>query len=216
MKRNSWLLVGIVVVVILFFVLRNTREHLTGQAIPTVDDVLGYPGTPGAMQFVQWMLKNSPMPSGMNPDAYSGLTRLYIQFVYGYGANYSSAAAPLSRPDFNKDFVGPYNTQIAFLVGTGLPGSTNLPAATTPDAFTGNPYADIVYQYYYGPSSATPYVAPPPPPPSTPTPPPPAPPTPSPAASMVPSQSSPADVPSPCQAGLKSIPGGSMEFKCFS
>jgi hypothetical protein len=84
-----------------------------------------------------------------------------------------------------------------------------------------DPYAIMaVYSYYYG------TCAPPPPAPSpmsgssastpssaslAPT----APgsgPTPTP----VPSNSSTVSVPSPCHAGLQSIPGGSMEFKCFT
>ena len=208
MKRNTWILVGIVVVILLFLSHRITREHLTGQPVPTMTDVssaLNGVMTPVYTEITVWLLGYYPSATPQE-----NLTSL-IYFVL-YGPNYIKASAPLSRSDFNSDFINIYNT--------GAP-QFSVPAPLSPLAasdLNGNPWADIVYNYYYGPKSVTPYVAPtstagtlsPP----TPTPPPPA--GPSPAGSNVPSQSTPADVPSPCHAGLKSIPGGSMEFKCFS
>jgi hypothetical protein len=123
-----------------------------------------------------------------------------------------------------------FYTQLASALSTGKPSmfaktpqdiATSY-AITDPSKDTTGIYANVIYSYYFGNTPApTPYVPPTPPsisgtastpktssPISAST-------NPSPASSSS-TQPMTIGVPSPCRNSYKSIPGGSMEFKCFN
>jgi len=223
-KPVTILLVAAFVIFILLLS-RSSREHLTGATIPTVDDALAYPNTPGSQTFDEWFVPNFPQ-GGFDSTTYIQIAKATLWFVVGYSANYAKASAPLSKNDFYNDFLPVYNAEWSGMAQNGVvaPGTTG-PLGDT-STFVNNVYANLVYIYYYGPKSATPYVAPPPPPPApapAPTPAPAPAPAPStttptaapPAASSSPNQPLTFYVPQPCKTEYKSVPGGSVELRCF-
>jgi hypothetical protein len=221
MKGYVWTILGVaVVVIILVLMTRNVREHLTGQTIPSLTDALQYPNTPGSVTFDTWFVPNFPQ-GGFDTVTYLQIAKATLWFVWAYSNNYAAASAPLSKDDFYKDFLPVYNAEWTVMAENGVPapGTTGLLADTS--TFPNNAYADLVYIYYYGPASKTPYVAPsgslaplPKPPAATPTssmtntaaPP---------AASSSPNQPLTFYIPQPCKDGYKSFPGGTVDLRCF-
>ncbi len=201
---------------------RNVREHLTGQTIPSLTDALEYPDTPGSATFDAWFVPNFPQGT-MDTVVYVQVAKATLWFVWAYSPKYAAATAPLSKDDFYKDFLPVYNAELAVMDQNSIPAPGAV-AVTDPTTFANNAYADLVYVYYYGPTSKTPYVAPPTgelapiskPPAATPT-------TSSsimnsvapPAASSSPNQPLTFYIPQPCKDAYKSFPGGTVDLRCF-
>ena len=220
MVKDKWILLGILAVVVLLFIVNPTREHLTGPSIPSANDAIAYPNTPGSTAFDEWFITNFPQ-GGMDSTTYVQTARATLWFTYAYGPNYTKATAPMSATDFYKDFMPVYNTQLTVMVENRVPVPGATPV-TDPSQLTYNGYANLVYAYYYGPKSKTPYSAPS----NTLSP---IAPKPSPAASsstMAANSAPPASssspnqpltfyIPQPCKTEYKSVPGGSVELRCF-
>ena len=225
MKGHIWTILGVAVVIILLVLMnRNMREHLTGQTPPSLTDALEYPDTPGSTIFDAWFVPNFPQ-GGFDTVTYVQIAKATLWLVWAYGPNYAKATAPLSKNDFYIDFLPVYNAEWNVMAQNGVPAPGTTGPLTDPSAFANNAYADLVYIYYYGPSSKTPYV---PPkgslvPITKPTPEP----TPAGASSMMSSTTttsksgSPGQpytfyVPQPCKSEYKSVPGGTVDLKCFN
>jgi hypothetical protein len=227
MAKDKWIFLGIVVVLVLLFIVKPTREHLTGVTIPSASDAVAYPNSPGSTTFDEWFIPNFPQ-GGMDTATYLQTAKATLWFVQGYGANYTKATAPLSTTDFYKDFMPIYNTELVAMYDNQVPAPTAVPA-TDPSQLASNDYANAVYAYYYGPKSKTPYSAPSsslspiaPKPASLAPKPSPAPSQSTMAANSAPpaSSSSPNQpltfyIPQPCKTEYKSFPGGSVELRCF-
>jgi hypothetical protein len=226
MKGHIWTILGVAVVIVLLILMsRNVREHLTGQTIPSLTDALEYPNTPGSAIFDAWFVPNFPQGS-LDTVTYVQVAKATLWFVWAYSTKYAAASAPLSKDDFYKDFLPVYNAEWNVMAQNGVPApGTTGPLADT-STFPDNAYADLVYIYYYGPSSKTPYIAPPTgalSPISKPS----SEPTPAGASSMMSSTTttsksgSPGQpytfyVPQPCKSEYKSVPGGTVDLKCFN
>jgi len=221
MKKMDMILLGIVcVVALLIYINRNVREHLTGQFIPSPTDATGYPSTPGSTTFDNWFVPAYPQGS-TDPTTYMQIAKATLWFVIEYSPNYAKATVPLSKDDFYTDFLPVYNNTIVVLADNVIP-APGASFVNDPTLLASNAYAGLVYDYYYGPKSKTPYVAPP----ATlgPIAPPPKPvaPTPTfgtsaapPASSSSPNQPLTFYVPQPCKSEYKNVPGGSIEIRCF-
>jgi len=218
MKGYVWTILGVAVVfIILVLMTRNVREHLTGQTIPSLTDALEYPNTPGSVTFDTWFVPNFPQGS-LDTVTYVQVAKATLWFVWAYSTKYAAASSPLSKDDFYKDFLPVYNAEWTVMAQNGVPApGTTGPLADT-STFPNNAYADLVYIYYYGPASKTPYVppvsgssapAPTPAPSSTTTTAAP------PAASSSPNQPLTFYIPQPCKNGYKSVPGGTVDLRCF-
>lgn len=225
MKGHIWTILGVAVVIILLVLMnRNMREHLTGQTIPSLTDALEYPYTPGSTTFDAWFVPNFPQ-GGFDTVTYLQIAKATLWFVWAYSPKYAAAAAPLSKNDFYTDFLPVYNAEWNVMAQNGVPApGTTGPLADT-STFPNNAYADLVYIYYYGPSSKTPYV--PPKGSLAPITKPTSEPTPAGASSMMSSTTttsksgSPGQpytfyVPQPCKSEYKSVPGGTVDLKCFN
>lgn len=224
MKKTEWILLGVGLLILLFFVLRTTREGLTGQTVFTAQDLQdiasGNQNSQVVVKYGQWVATNWPNLLG-NVQAVDMLA-VYISF---YGSTYTSNTsipAPIGKTDdFLTQYAAALNKQPQYnntVTVQLLKDDMNIPAGGK-DLFLSN----VVYDWFYGPKSPTPYVAPmsggaakPSPmsgsaatPSSSSS-------APAPAPAPTPSTSTTVSVPSPCHAGLQSIPGGSMEFKCFN
>jgi hypothetical protein len=224
MKGYVWTILGVaVVVIILVLMTRNMREHLTGQTPPSLTDALEYPNTPGSAIFDAWFVPNFPQ-GGFDTVTYVQIAKATLWLVWAYGPKYAAATAPLSKDDFYKDFLPVYNAEWNVMAQNGVPApGTTGPLADT-STLPNNSYANLVYIYYYGPASKTPYVAPTPGS-LAPLPKPPAP-TPTTSSSMMNSTAPPAAssspnqpltfyLPQPCKNGYKSFPGGTVDLRCF-
>jgi hypothetical protein len=218
MKIDTWMIFAVAIVLIMLVLMtRNVREHLTGQTIPSLTDALEYPNTPGSVTFDTWFVPNFPQ-GGFDTVTYVQIAKATLWFVWAYSSKYTAASAPLSKDDFYTDFLPVYNAEWNVMAQNGVPapGTTGPLADTT--TFPNNAYADLVYTYYYGPASKTPYVPPvsgssapaPTPAPSssitTAAPP---------AASSSPNQPLTFYIPQPCKNGYKSVPGGTVDVRCF-
>ena len=225
MKGHIWTILGVAVVIILLVLMnRNTREHLTGQTIPSLTDALEYPYTPGSTTFDTWFVPNFPQ-GGIDTVTYVQIAKATLWFVWAYGPKYSAATAPLSKNDFYTDFLPVYNAELAVMIQNGVPAPGAV-AVTDPATLANSAYADLVYIYYYGPASKTPYVPPATPGSLAPISKPKPEPTPAGASSMMSSTTttsksgSPGQpytfyVPQPCKSEYKSVPGGTVDLKCF-
>lgn len=227
MKKQDMILLGIACLAILIIYMNcRVREHLTGQVLFTPTDATGYPNTAGSTTFDDWFVPAFPQGT-TDSTTYMQIAKATLWFVIEYSPNYAKATAPLSKDDFYKDFLTVYNNTIVVLADNGVPG----PGASfvnDPTQFSGNTYAGLVYDYYYGPKSKTPYastLAPIAPPPKPPAPSSPAPVAPSPtfgtsaappAASSSPNQPLTFYLPQPCKSEYKNVPGGSLEVRCFN
>lgn len=219
----------IVVIVALFWIFGIFREGFT-----TVNNMLSDADaqsiafntniTPNASAFQNWFWNTYP-----NIAKYDTSITSIAQNLAAY-----AKLAPQSMsgaPDLN-DFY----EQLATALSAGKdPMFARKPEDVAKSYVITNPsqdstgiYANVIYSYYFGNTPpATAYVppaspapAPAPAPATKPTPSPAPAPTPSPAPTPAPSSSStqpmPLSIPSPCTPAYKSIPGGSIEFKCFN
>jgi hypothetical protein len=237
MKIEPWMILGVAVVAILLILMtRKFQEHLTGQTIFTPQDLqdiaTGNQNSQVAVKYGQWVATNWPILLG-NVQAVDILAD-YISF---YGSTYTSNTsipAPIgTTDDFLTQYAAALNKQPQYnntVTVQLLKDDMNIPAGGK-DLFLSN----VVYDWFYGPKSPTPYISPmsggsakPTPmsggavPSSTPAPAPAPSSTPSsttsagpPAASSSPNQPLTFYVPQPCKKEYKSIPGGSVELRCF-
>jgi hypothetical protein len=199
LKRREWILIlAVVGVFALVWVSGGIREGFTQVPVVTKSDIsaAGNPqsGSPALQQLVSWLNTNAPSLTG---DFISNT----VMYFYIFGTQYSSVSSPPSFDDFFNMFANGYTAY-------GMSGVTGDNLKKSYIA-RGDAISDAIYKYYFGTSMPTP--------PST---------KPSPIAaktnpSPMPASSSSTQpktvgVPSPCRPSYKSIPGGSMEFKCFS
>lgn len=165
--------------------------------------------TPNATTLLNWAEAN-------NVDMGNGFSQLSLNaYKYGQVASQSVSGTPTLN-DFYVQFLNATDPGLT----PNTPGFTEMINQIVSDYALGTsasaPYqTQSVYKYYFG-------TAPPPAPyvPPTPTPSPPSssstpstPPASTP--SSAPSSSSSVQIPTPCTSSYRSIPGGSMEFKCF-
>lgn len=237
MKIEPWMILGVaVVVIILILMTRKFQEHLTGQTVFTAQDLqdiaTGNQNSQVVVKYGQWVATNWPILLG-NVQAVDILAD-YISF---YGSTYTSNTsipAPIgTTDDFLTQYAAALNKQPQYnntVTVQLLKDDMNIPAGGK-DLFLSN----VVYDWFYGPKSPTSYISPmaggsakPTPmsggavPSSTPAPAPAPSSTPSsttsagpPAASSSPNQPLTFYVPQPCKQEYKSIPGGSVELRCF-
>lgn len=219
LKRGEWtLLVIFVVVLALIWSSGGFREMFTAiNPALSKDDVNSIDMSPqnttgNAASFQQWVWKTYP-----NIAKYDTMIPAMASNVAAYG-NVVMSNMQSGTPALN-DFYTQLSTALQnppFQTFTPQDVATSY-AITDPSKDTNRIYANAIYNYYFGnPPTPTPYVPPTPPPAAPPVaPPPPKPSAPTPAASSS-TQPMTLSVPSPCRPQYKSIPGGSMEFKCFN
>lgn len=219
MKRrgdSSWLLWGLLAVAVLAFVWYSggMREMFTAinPALSKDDansiDMSPQNTTGNAASFQQWVWKTYP-----NIAKYDTMIPAMASNVAAYG-NVVMSNMQSGTPALN-DFYTQLSTALQnppFQTFTPQDVATSY-GITDPSKDTNRIYANAIYNYYFGnPPTPTPYV-PPTPPPAAPAAPKPSAPTPATSSSTQPMT---VGIPAPCRPQYKSIPGGSMEFKCFS
>lgn len=224
-KQRDWIIIAVLVVVVaLVWRSGGFRERFTS-VNPMLSDAdaqsieFNPRNTSGnAATFQQWFWNTYP-----NVAKYD----MSISTIADNMAKYAKLApdSVSGAPELN-DFY----TQLASALSSGVSSmfaktpqqiATSY-AITDPSQDTTGIYANVIYKYYFGTTpAATPYVPPKPSPMSgISTAPKPSPmdaktnPAPSPASSSS-TQPMTVGIPSPCRPSYKSIPGGSMEFKCY-
>lgn len=221
-KKQLLLLAAIVGLVIVLIVLGTTREYMTGKN-PTITtkDVegiqIGKP-TPNGIALRSWIAKYGP--SAATPG--SPLEYSFANSLAVYGSVVSGLSTTPTGGDFANQYAAAWNSNpdTATYKRPQINGTEVLVDYSGKDVSPLGIYTYYVFQYYF-----TDALPPPPAPAAVPATVAPSPPKPSisltgvpaPAASSA-TQPSPlgAGVPSPCHPSYQSIPGGSIEYRCFS
>lgn len=228
LKQRDWILIAIVVVLVaLVWKSGGFREGFTGNPIPSQADIQSAGGSFSGGHFtpsgtptytmtamVNWFKTNAPWPTGTTDNDILGLVSWPIAIAYGLVFNNN----PQPFINFIQSMpsggsVSDNVTKIVNFVNTTYPSKEPLrvddflpvvnqgqkPSPQTKDDI--NLYYWF-YVYVFGKPGSSPSI------PATSS-------TPSPASSSS-TQPMTLSVPSPCRPEYKSIPGGSMEFKCFN
>lgn len=228
LKQRHWILIGILAIILaLIWRSGGFREMFTGNPIPTMSDLNSISasfsngkttvtGTPSSTltSVFNWVKANVPFPSGTTDNDIYGAINMYVGMMFSeiFGNNdmtpfinfVSTIPAGGSVTDNTTKILNFLNSTYdqRFSIAEGIQQiNTGQPSPPTQIYEINGMY--WAYVYLFGkPSSASPIAA------KTNS-------TPSPASSSS-TQPMTLSVPSPCRPSYKSIPGGSMEFKCFS
>lgn len=192
LKGRTLAFVAIVAgILLLVWMSGGFREGFTQVPVITKDDIQAagakQPGSPALQQLMAWLNTNYPSLTGTFVSS-------TVMYFYIFGTQYSGITTPPSFDDF-------FNMMASGYAAYGMSGVTGDELKKS-YLSRGDDISDAIYKYYFGTPMPTP--------PSTT--PPASPPAGSPASSAPPMT---ATIPSPCSHSFKSIPGGTMEFRCF-
>jgi hypothetical protein len=221
MKRKQLMLAGVILAIIVagIYVLSTTREHMTGKN-PTITfaDVESIPSgklTSNMTALRSWISKYGP--SAATPG--STLEISFGNSLATYGTVMSGLSSTPTSGDFANQYAGAWNSSPITAINK-LPQINGIEVLVDYSGKDVSPlgiYTYYVYQYYFTDALPPPPAAPAAPASLAPMP---AKPTLTgvTAASSSATQPSPigAGIPSPCHPSYQSIPGGSIEYRCFS
>jgi len=228
LRKNQVMIGAVILVILIGLLLNKLREGMTGKnpviTFADIQSLMTGKLTQNMTNLRTWISKYGP--AAMKPGTPAETT--FANSLVIYGTALPSLQTTPTVPEFAVSYAAVYNVNpVSIANGAVLNPPEILMDYNQKDQSTTGIYTYYVYQYYFTdslppPPAPPPSSVPPTAPASTPAPTPSAAapvPTPSAAAPVPTPPSAPAPAPassSPCQPSIQSVPGGTVEYKCFN